>query len=262
MDWWDKKVLKYAYRLASLIILVIVTYALYSYYKIVNLSNYEMQNQYASSNYTDSVNLSKIRASSAEETDSIKSLPDKDSQSSLYTSISSYHKQDNSFKSVTATVQERSNTRINSHPEKNDSFASVPAAAQEKNTDESHSVHAKTTTVLHGPTADFSRECKIAVGKTIPVNILWADPGATPMYFTLVSIKVDDITGKKARFTVEDPFAVLLFSQTGYAANEKIIIEDERHNINISVLQVNINFVIIKITSRLNESIVSKLRKV
>ena len=237
MDWLDKKFRQAVVRLVLLTLLVTITYRVYSYYEKENLSYYEMQNQPASSIHPDSVRLANLRADADRMMDSMKRLHNSDSALSFSTQVSPY-------------------------PKQNNSSASLPIITQEKKSIKSGNIQAKTMTALQGPSAVFSRECTIGIGKTIPITVLWANAGAVPVNYQLVTIKVEDIADKKARFTIEDSFGVLLFSQTGYAANEKIIIEDERHNINISVLEVNTNSVVIKIVSHLNDGIVSKLRKV
>ena len=82
-----------------------------------------------------------------------------------------------------------------------------------------------------------------------------------PVKLQLLTILLNDVADDKAGFTLSDPSAVLLYSGTHYAVDDKISIADEHHNLQISVLQVHPDSVKIEFTSYLTDAIVSTLKE-
>lgn len=236
MDWYDRKIRRNTFRLAWLILLLAGTYFLYSYYRKENLSDYQMQNSYTGLKRAGSVRHSETRTLVA-------TLPPVDSvRPASVTDSSSY-------------------ARINPLPEQKPPVEDKPVITSQSNTADTKEKEAGSTPALQGPSAVFSGTYTIVIGKTVPVNVAWTEDGMKASHYKLITIKADNITGNKARFTIEDPFNVLLFSQTGYGVNDKIIISDDRHNLDIRVMKVSVNSVMVNVVSHLNDALISKLQK-
>ena len=182
----------------------------------------------------DSAKLSRLKASIDKELDSVEQLPTGSLWEPFYNNFISGTQQDTSL--ISRQLSD-----------------SLPA--QNAKTDMG------SNEVLQGPSDLFTRTYSLAIGKPVPVSVLWkSDSALLPAKYQLLTITLNDIAGNKAGFTLTDPSAVLLYSGANYAANDKISIEDETHNFHISVFQVYPNSVTIEFASYLNDNIVSSLQ--
>ncbi len=228
-----KKAEKTALLLALPLTICIISFLMYDAYKIEAPAEDFSLYEDAGLQHDDSIKLALLRAAIDKELDSIQRFPNGNWSKSLYNEMTHNTQKDSS-----------SVARKNSD-----------SSTQNDNTNMQGNV------ALQGPSALFTRRYSLQIGKPVPVSVLWKpDSALQPTKFQLLTITLNDITDNKAGFTLSDPSAVLLYSGANYAVHDKISIEDENHDLHISVLQVHSGSVIIDFTSSLTDNIVSRLK--